>query len=76
MIHFFLSGYLKGKLIDKQCATPKELSSGVEIIISEIPSTLIFRVFAIWQEGLQKCCDMRGNYRVFHPDMSISISEE
>jgi histone-lysine N-methyltransferase SETMAR len=59
---FFLFGYLKDKLIDKQYTTPEELFSEVTTIISEIPSDLISRVFATWQERLQKCCDMRGNY--------------
>jgi hypothetical protein len=49
-------------LIDKQYTTPEELLSEVTTIISEIPSDLISRVFATWQEGLQKFSDMRGNY--------------
>jgi hypothetical protein len=60
--NFFLFGYLKDKLIDKQYTTPEELLSEVTAIISEIPSDLISRVFATSQERLQKCCDMRGNY--------------
>jgi hypothetical protein len=48
-------------LIDKQYATPEELFVEVAMIISEIPSDLISRVFAILQEKLQKCCDMRRN---------------
>jgi hypothetical protein len=59
---FFLFGYLKNKLIDKQYTTPEELFSEVTTIISEIPSDLISRVFTTLQERLQKCCDMRGNY--------------
>jgi hypothetical protein len=55
----FLFSYLKEKLIDKQWATPKELFAEVVVIISEIPSDRISRVFAIWQERSQKCCDMR-----------------
>jgi hypothetical protein len=59
---FFLFGYLKDKLIDRQYTTPEELFSEVTTIISEIPSDLISRVFATWQERLQKRRDMRGNY--------------
>jgi hypothetical protein len=32
------------------------------MIISEIPSDLISRAFATWQERLQKYCGIRGNY--------------
>jgi histone-lysine N-methyltransferase SETMAR len=59
---FFLFGYLKEKLIDKQYTTPEELFAEVTTIISEIPRDLFSRVFATWQERLQKCCDMQGNY--------------
>jgi hypothetical protein len=55
---FFLFGYLKDKFIDKQYATPDELFADVAMIISEIPSDLISRVFATWPERLQKYCDM------------------
>jgi hypothetical protein len=58
----FLFGYLNDRLIDKRCATPEELFSEVETIISEIPSEMILRVFLTWQERLQKRIDMRGNY--------------
>jgi hypothetical protein len=59
---FFLFGYLKDRLVDKRYATPDELFSEVETIISEIPSEMISRVFLTWQGRLQKCLDMRGNY--------------
>jgi hypothetical protein len=59
---FFLFGYLKEKLIDKQYTPPEELFAEVTTIISEIPSDLISRVFATWQERLQKCCDRREKY--------------
>jgi hypothetical protein len=49
-------------LIDKQYAMPEELFVEVAMIISEIPSDLISQVFTTWQERLQKCYDMRGNY--------------
>jgi hypothetical protein len=58
----FLLGYLKDKLIDNQYATPEELFAEAAMIISEIPSDRISRVFATWQEILQNCCDVRGNY--------------
>jgi hypothetical protein len=59
---FFLFGYLKDILVDKRYATPEELFSDVGTIISEIPSEIISRVFLTWQERLQKCIDMGGNY--------------
>jgi hypothetical protein len=58
---FFLFGYLKDRLIDRRYATPEELFCEVEMIIPERVSDQISRVFQTWQEGLQKCCDMRGN---------------
>jgi hypothetical protein len=45
-------------LIDEQYAMPKELFAEVAMIISEIPSDLISRVFVTWQERLQKCYDI------------------
>jgi hypothetical protein len=59
---FFLFGSLKDKLTDKQYTRPEKRFADVTTIISEIPSDLISRVFATWQERSQKCCDMRGNY--------------
>jgi hypothetical protein len=59
---FFLFCHLKDKLIDKQCATPKELFDEMALIISEIPNGLISRVFVTWQEKSQKYCDIQGNY--------------
>jgi hypothetical protein len=41
---------------------PEELFSDVETIIWEIPSDMILRVFLTWQERLQQCIGMRGNY--------------
>jgi hypothetical protein len=58
----FLFGCLKDILIDKQSATLEELLAEVAMIISEIPSNLISRIFTTWQERLQKCRDIRGNY--------------
>jgi hypothetical protein len=43
---FFLCGYLKDKVIDKQYTTPEELSAEVTTILSGIPSDLTSRVFA------------------------------
>jgi hypothetical protein len=60
--NFFLFGYVKGKLIDEWYETPEELFGEVEMIISEIPSDMISRVFLTWQERLSKCIDIRGNY--------------
>jgi hypothetical protein len=62
--NFFLSlfGYLKDKSIDKRYATPEELFGEVAMIISEIPSDQILRVFATWEERLQQYCDTRGSY--------------
>jgi hypothetical protein len=45
-----LFGYRKDKVIDKQYATFEELFAEMGMMISEIPSDLISRVFAIWQE--------------------------
>jgi hypothetical protein len=45
--NFFLFGDLKDKLSDKENATPEELVADMIMIISEIPSDLISRVFAI-----------------------------
>jgi hypothetical protein len=59
---FFLFGYLKDQLIGKQYATPEDLFAEVTMSISEIQSDVISRVFATWQERLQKCYDMQGNY--------------
>jgi hypothetical protein len=59
---FFLFGYLKDKLIDREYATPEELFTEVETTISEIPSDMISRVFLTWQERLRKYMEMRGNY--------------
>jgi hypothetical protein len=59
--NFVLFGYLKDKLIDTQYTTPEEIFAEVTTVISEVPSDLISRVFATWQERLQKCCDKRGN---------------
>jgi hypothetical protein len=50
---FFIFGYLKNKLIDKQYAMSLELFAEMVMIISEIQSNLILRVFATWQERLQ-----------------------
>jgi hypothetical protein len=47
---FFLFCHLKDKLIDKQYTTPEELFAEVAIIISEVSSNLISRVFSMWQE--------------------------
>jgi histone-lysine N-methyltransferase SETMAR len=58
---FFLFGYLKEKLIDKQYTAPEGLFAEVTTLISEVPSGLISRVFATWQERVPKCCDMRWN---------------
>jgi hypothetical protein len=54
--------YLKDKFIPKQYATPQELTSGMEMITSEIRSDLISRAFTTWQERLQQRCDMRWNH--------------
>jgi hypothetical protein len=59
---FFLFGYLKEKLIDKQHTPPEELFVEVTSVISKFPSDLISRVFATWQGRVQKCWDMRWNY--------------
>jgi hypothetical protein len=59
---FFIFGYIKNKVIDKQYTPPEGLFAEVTTIVSEIASDLISRVFATWQERVQKCCDMRGNY--------------
>jgi hypothetical protein len=56
---FFLFGYLKDKLIDKEYTTPEELFTEVETMISEIPSDMISRVFLTWQERLRKWIEMR-----------------
>jgi hypothetical protein len=44
-----------------QYAMAEELFAEVAMIISEIPSDLISRVFVTSQERLQKCCEMRGS---------------
>jgi hypothetical protein len=44
--------YFKDKFIHKQYATPQELTSVMEMIIPEIRSDLISRVFTTWQERL------------------------
>jgi hypothetical protein len=44
--NFFLVGYLKDKLIDKQYAMPEKLFAEVAMIISEIPGDVISRIFA------------------------------
>jgi hypothetical protein len=49
----FLFRYLNEKSLGKQSTTPGEWFSGVETIISEIPSDLSSRVFATWQERLK-----------------------
>jgi hypothetical protein len=57
---FFLFGYPKNQLTDKQYATPEELFAEVAMIISEIPSDLTSRVFATWQERLQNAVICEG----------------
>jgi hypothetical protein len=59
---FFLFGSLKDKLIDEQYTTPEELFDEMAMVISEIASDLISRVFATWQAKVQKYCHMGGNY--------------
>jgi hypothetical protein len=77
---FFFS-YLKDKLIDEQYATPEELFAEVTMMISEIPSDLISRVFATWQERLpnsvgceettlSKCC-ISADLRFDEPNASL-----
>jgi hypothetical protein len=57
---FFLFGRLKDKLIDRQYATLEELFGEVTLIVLEALTDLISRLFATWQERLQKFCNMQG----------------
>jgi hypothetical protein len=68
-------------LIDKQYATPEELFAEVAMIISEIQSDMISRVFATWKERLQnsvicdgttlsKCC-ISADLRFDEPNVSL-----
>jgi hypothetical protein len=61
--NLFLFGYLKDELIDEGCRnrTPEDLSREVEMIISEIQSDMISRVFLTWQKRLRKCIEIQGN---------------
>jgi orotate phosphoribosyltransferase-like protein len=45
---FFVFGDLKDKLVDKRYATPEELFTGVDMIISEMPSDMISQFFLTW----------------------------
>jgi histone-lysine N-methyltransferase SETMAR len=56
---FFLFGFLKQKLTDKQYTPLEGRFAEVTTIVSENASDLISRVFATWQERVQKCSDMR-----------------
>jgi hypothetical protein len=73
----------RDRLIDKHYAAPEELFAEVAMIISEIPSDLISRVFATWQERLQnavicegttlsKCC-ISANLRFDEPNASLTF---
>jgi hypothetical protein len=61
---FFISGYVKGKLMGYRAETPSELFVRIWVILAEIPRETLNAVFLEWMEQLQKylqvdCEDVR-----------------
>jgi hypothetical protein len=59
---FFLFGYMKEQLKERNFAEEEELLSVLSEPISEIPSDLILRGFADWDRRLRVCPLMEGEY--------------
>jgi hypothetical protein len=53
---FFLSGYVKGKLMEYRAETPSELLVRIRVILAEIPRETLNAVFLEWVERLQNAC--------------------
>jgi hypothetical protein len=48
---FFLSGYVKGKLMGYRAETPSELLVRIRVILAEIPRETLNAVFLEWMDG-------------------------
>jgi hypothetical protein len=59
---FFLSGYVKEKLMGYRAETPSELLVRIRVILAEIPRETLTVVFLEWMERLQKCVQVDGEY--------------
>jgi hypothetical protein len=59
---FFLSGYVKGKLMGYCAETPSELLVRIRVILAEIPWETLNAVFLERIERLQKCVQVDGEY--------------
>jgi hypothetical protein len=59
---FFLSGYVKGKLMGYRPETPSELLVRIRVILAEIPRETLNAVFLEWMERLQKCVQIDGDH--------------
>jgi hypothetical protein len=59
---FFLSGYIKGKLMGYCTETPSELLVRIRVILAEIPPETLNAVFLEWMKRLQKCVQVDGEY--------------
>jgi hypothetical protein len=57
---FFLFGYLKQELVDRQYETPADLFSEVRRIIRGISQDVRMRVFEAWRMPLQECWNSGG----------------
>jgi hypothetical protein len=59
---FFLSGYVKEKLMGSLAETPSELLVDIRVILAEIPRETLNVVFLEWTERLRKCVHVDGEY--------------
>ena len=59
---FFLFGYLKSKIIGKTFATKEDLISWIEEQISEIPKSVLEKVFTEWLIRLEEVIKVKGEY--------------
>jgi hypothetical protein len=50
-LDFFLSGYVKGKLMEYRAETPSEILIRIRVILAEIPREIFNAVFLEWMDG-------------------------
>jgi len=61
---FFLFGYLKHRLLGQSFENPEGLILAVRQLISEIPRSLLMRVFEEWKIRLERVVEVGGDYYV------------
>jgi hypothetical protein len=54
--HFFLSGYVKGKLMGYRAETPSEFLARIRVILTEIPPETLSAVFSNGWNDYKNAC--------------------